>query len=163
MKKILATKKVAPESNDTGCNTAVIPSISTHEARYFRSQLSSPRAKPVEDNMKHFSGIRLALLLAVALFMVACEKVTISDILADPTRYKDKKVGVVGTVTTSFGLMNMGGYEIQDDTGKIYVISNQGVPGKGQEVAVEGTVFTGAMVMGQSVGVAIREQRHKVR
>jgi hypothetical protein len=96
--------------------------------------------------MKHFSGIRLALLLAVALFMVACEKVTISDILADPTRYKDKKVGVVGTVT-----------------GKIYVISNQGVPGKGQEVAVEGTVFTGAMVMGQSVGVAIREQRHKVR
>src|SRR5689334_8545839 len=113
--------------------------------------------------MKNLSGIRLALLVGAALLMVGCERVTISRILADPTRYKDKQVGVVGRVTTSFGVLNMGGYEIQDDTGKIYVISNQGVPGKGQEVAVEGTVFTGAMVGGQSVGVAIRETRHKVR
>ena len=113
--------------------------------------------------MKNLSGIRLALVITAALFTIACERVTISDILADPTRYKDKKVGVVGTVTTSFGVLNMGGYEIQDDTGKIYVISNQGVPGRGEEVAVEGTVFTGAMVAGQSVGVAIRETRHKVR
>ena len=116
--------------------------------------------------MKKLTGIRitlLPLLLAATLFTVACEKVTIADILADPGRYKDKKVGVVGTVTTSFGVLNMGGYEIQDDTGKIYVISNQGVPAKDQQVAVEGTVFTGAMVMGQAVGVAIRETRHKVR
>lgn len=116
--------------------------------------------------MKKLIGVRttlLPLLLAAMLFSVACEKVTIADILADPGKYKDKKVGVIGKVTTSFGVLNMGGYEIEDSTGKIYVISNKGVPGKGQEVAVEGTVFSGAMVAGQAVGVAIRETRHKVR
>lgn len=105
----------------------------------------------------------LPLLLLATLVAVGCEKVTIADILADPARYKDKKVGVVGTVTTSFGVLNYGGYEIEDGTGKIHVISSQGVPGKGQEVAVEGTVFTGAMVAGQAIGVAIRETRHRVR
>lgn len=116
--------------------------------------------------MRKLNGTRyalLALLLLATLFTVACEKVTIADIMADPAKYKDKKVGVEGTVTTSFGVMNVGGYEIEDSTGKIYVISNQGVPGKGQQVAVEGTVFTGAMVAGQAVGVAIREIRHRVR
>lgn len=116
--------------------------------------------------MKKLKGIRytlLPLLLVATLFTVACEQATIGQILADPAKYKDKKVGVVGKVTTSFGVLNMGGYEIEDSTGKIYVISNQGVPGKGQEVMVEGTVFTGAMVGGQAVGVAIRESRHKVR
>lgn len=113
--------------------------------------------------MKKLSGLRLAMLVFAVLFTVGCEKATIADILADSSKYKDKKVEVVGTVTTSFGVLNMGGYEIEDSTGRIYVISNQGVPAKGQQVAVEGTVFTGAMVMGQAVGVAIRETRHRVR
>lgn len=112
--------------------------------------------------MRKLTGIHVTLLVVATLFMVACEKATIADILADPSKYKDKKVGVVGTVTTSFGFLNTGGYEIEDSTGKIYVISTKGVPAKGQEVAVEGTVFAGAMVMGQAVGVAIRETRHKV-
>jgi hypothetical protein len=113
--------------------------------------------------MRKLRGTSLLVLIAAAVFMVACEKVTIANILADPAKYKDKQVGVVGRVTNSFGVLNMGGYEIEDGTGKIYVISNQGIPAKGREVAVEGTVFTGAMVAGQAVGVAIRESRHKLR
>lgn len=110
-----------------------------------------------------FTGIKLALLIFAVVFTAGCEQATIASIKADPAKYKDKKVGVVGTVTTSFGVLSMGGYEIEDSTGRIYVISNQGVPAKGQRVAVEGTVFTGAMVMGEAVGVAIRETRHRLQ
>jgi hypothetical protein len=101
--------------------------------------------------------------MAAALLLTACETVKIADITSDPTRFRDKTVRVAGVVTNSFGVLNMGGYEIQDDTGKIYVISNQGVPGKDSRVVVEGSVFTGAMVGGQSFGVAIRESKHQVQ
>ncbi|HWP84850.1 MAG TPA: hypothetical protein VNN17_06650 [Terriglobia bacterium] len=106
----------------------------------------------------------LVLLLGVALFLTACEGITkISEVKNDPSKYRDKKVRVMGTVTTSLGVLSTGGYEIEDDTGKIFVVSNQGVPAKGARVVVEGSVFTGAMVLGQAVGVAIKETSHQVR
>jgi hypothetical protein len=105
----------------------------------------------------------LVLVLAAALLSAACETQKIADITSDPNKYRDKTVRVAGVVTNSFGVLNMGGYEIQDDTGKIYVISNQGVPAKDSRVVVEGSVFSGAVVAGQAVGVAIRESKHQVR
>ena len=63
----------------------------------------------------------------------------------------------MGQATNSFGVLSSGFYEIQVDTGKIYVLLNQGVPSRGAHVNVEGTV------MGQAVGVAIRESKHKVK
>jgi hypothetical protein len=109
------------------------------------------------------SAGRLVLILAAALLLTACEATKIADITKDPTRYRDKNVRVAGVVTNSFGVMNMGGYEIQDDTGKIYVISNHGVPAKDSRVVVEGKVFSGAMLAGQALGIAIQESKHEVR
>src|SRR3990172_7728582 len=107
---------------------------------------------------------RFLLLLAAGLVLTACEGVTkISEVKNDPSKYRDKKVRVMGTVTNSVGVMSTGGYEIEDDTGKIFVVSNQGIPARGAEVVVEGTVFTGAMVLGQALGVAIKETRHQLR
>ena len=105
---------------------------------------------------------RLALVLGAALLLTACEATKIADITNDPSKYRDKNVRVAGIVTTSFGVLQTGGYEIQDDTGKIFVISNQGVPAKDSRVVVEGRVFSGAMVGGQALGVAIRESKHEV-
>ena len=107
--------------------------------------------------------LHLALPLIAALILVACESVKIADIKADPSRFRNKSVQVDGTVTISFGALSVGAYEIEDETGKLFVITSQGVPSQGARVRVHGTVFSGAMVAGQAVGVAIRESKHEVQ
>src|SRR5262249_55833405 len=104
----------------------------------------------------------LLLVVAAALVLAACEPVKISQIKADPARYRTKTVAVQGTVVNSVGVMGTGGYEIEDDTGRIYVISSHGIPSSGAKVTVEGTVFSGATVLGQAMGVAIRETKHHI-
>ena len=106
---------------------------------------------------------RLVLLLGAALLLTACEGQKIAEIKNDPSKFRDKTVRVAGTVTNSVGVLSTGGYEIEDDTGRIYVISTQGVPARGARVVVEGSVFTGAMVLGPAMGVAIKETKHKVQ
>jgi hypothetical protein len=106
---------------------------------------------------------RLVALLAAALVLAACEGVTkISDVKNDPSKFRNKTVRVMGTVTNAVGVLQTGGYEIEDDTGRIFVVSNQGVPSRGAKVIVEGTVFSGAMVLGQPIAVTIKETRHQL-
>ena len=50
-----------------------------------------------------------------------------------------------------------------DDTGKIVVVTNQGVPSEGSSVAVSGKVMEGITVMGRSYGTVIQERDHQVR
>jgi hypothetical protein len=101
--------------------------------------------------------------MAATVFLAACETATIEQIKTDPAKYRNKTVRVDGTVTTSFGILQTGAYEVEDATGKIFVISNKGIPARGARVTVVGTVFNGAMVGGQAVGTAIRETEHKVK
>src|SRR3990170_6809343 len=106
---------------------------------------------------------RFLLPLLAALILTACESVKIADIKADPSRFRNKPVQADGTVTTSFGALSVGAYEIEDETGKIFVITSHGVPSQGARVRVQGTVFSGATVAGQAIGVAIRESKHEVK
>ncbi len=105
----------------------------------------------------------LPLVLLAGLVLAGCGSTKIGRINADPTRYQNKSVKVTGTVLTSFGVLGKGGYQIEDDTGKIYVISTTGVPSKGARVTVEGRVIPGATILGNTIGTAIREERHKVK
>ena len=100
--------------------------------------------------------------LAAVCLLNACGSLTIARINADPSRYYNRPVHLSGTVTTSVGLLGTGGYQIDDGTGKIYVLSRTGVPSGGSHVVVTGSVVGGAQVLGHPLGVAIREQRHKV-
>jgi hypothetical protein len=52
---------------------------------------------------------------------------------------------------------------LEDDTGKIAVISNQGIPSKGSKVAVSGRVMEGITVMGKTFGTAIQEHDHHMQ
>ena len=114
--------------------------------------------------MRRQAAVRWVLVLAAAVIMTACEGVTkIGDVNKDPSKFRNKIVRVEGTVTNSVGVMSTGGYQIEDETGKIFVVSNQGVPARGARVIVEGSVFQGAMVLGEAVGIAIKESRHQVR
>ena len=107
---------------------------------------------------------RFLLVLAAGLVLTACEGITkISEVKNDPSKFRNKTVRLMGTVTNSVGVLSTGGYEIEDETGNIFVLSNQGIPAKGAEVIVEGSVFPGAMVLGQAVGVSLRETKHRVR
>ncbi|HEY2018481.1 MAG TPA: hypothetical protein VGH38_33475 [Bryobacteraceae bacterium] len=108
-------------------------------------------------------NIALSTILACALFATACGSVKIGRINADPSRFRNQTVHVTGNVVTSVGLLGTGGYQVEDDTGRIYVISRSGVPSRGSRVTVTGRVVPGAEVLGQAVGTTIREDHHTVK
>jgi len=108
--------------------------------------------------------LKLASVAVAAVVLAGCAPVmTIGRINADPSRFRNQTVRVNGTVTNSVGLMSKGGYQIEDQTGRIVVISGQGVPSRGSHVLVTGRVVPGAEVLGTAVGVTIREESHKVK
>ena len=107
--------------------------------------------------------MKLTILLAAAILLAGCAPVTIGRINADPSHFRNRTVRVTGTVTNSVGLMGKGGYQLEDPTGRIYVISGKGVPSRGSKVTVTGRVAPGAEVLGTALGVAIREDSHSVR
>jgi hypothetical protein len=106
--------------------------------------------------------MKLTIVVLTATFLIGCAPMTIGRINADPSRFQNRTVRVTGTVTNSVGLMGKGGYQLEDDTGKIYVISGKGVPSRGSRVTVTGRVSPGAEVLGTAVGVTIREESHRV-
>ncbi len=107
----------------------------------------------------------LPVLLAAVLGLTACPKQTnIGKITADPDRYMDKEVGLVGRVTDSYGVPFVGGaYELDDGTGKIWVVTQRGVPSRGSRVGVKGRVYTGATFRGRNFGTALREEDRRVK
>ncbi len=105
----------------------------------------------------------LFLTLAAALLLSACGSTKIGRINMDPSRYRNRTVSVSGTVTNAVGALGTGGYQVEDDTGKIFVVSASGVPNKGARVKVTGTVMSGVNILGTSIGTAIKEYNHKVR
>ncbi len=107
--------------------------------------------------------MKLTILLAAAILLAGCAPVTIGRINADPSHFRNRTVRITGTVTNSVGLMGKGGYQLEDPTGRIYVISGKGVPSRGSKVTVTGRVAPGAEVLGTAIGVAIREDSHSVR
>jgi hypothetical protein len=107
--------------------------------------------------------VKRKTVLIAAVLLGGCAPLKIGRINADPSRFRNQTVHVTGTVTNSIGVLGKGGYQIEDDTGRIYVISGTGVPSRGSRVTVTGTVIPGAEVLGTAVGTAIREQRHQVK
>ncbi|HYE65226.1 MAG TPA: hypothetical protein VD966_06570 [Pyrinomonadaceae bacterium] len=103
--------------------------------------------------------ILLSLILAGTLFLTACpNRRTISEINADPGRFRDKEVTVAGTVTDSYGLLNMGVYEIDDGTGRLLVVTRRGgVPSRGTKVGAKGRIYTGFSFGGRSFGTVLEE------
>ncbi len=107
----------------------------------------------------------LPLLLAALLGLTACpSRTTINKINADPQRYFDKEVGVAGTVTDSYGVPFVGGaYELDDGTGRIWVVTERGTPSRGARVGVKGRVYSGPTIRGRNVGMAVREEDRRVK
>ena len=105
----------------------------------------------------------LAATLAATLFMVACpQQHSVAELTRDPGRYADKEVAVKGTVVSSFGALGTGMYEVDDGTGRIWVLSESyGVPGKGARVGVAGRIIPTFSFGGKSYATVIRETQRR--
>ncbi len=98
----------------------------------------------------------------LALFLAGCGATRIGRILDEPNHFHNRTVRVDGKVDRSFGAVIAGVYQVDDGSGKIYVISNRPVPRKGASVSVKGRVMNGITVGARSFGTAIQEENHRV-
>jgi hypothetical protein len=100
----------------------------------------------------------LVAILAGSLFFTACPSQTnVAKINSDPGRYRGKEVGIVGRVTDSYGIPGYGAYEIDDGTGRLWVVTRRGAPARGSRVGAKGRVQTGITFNGRSYGTVLEE------
>ncbi len=85
-------------------------------------------------------NVLLVFIIAGAVFLAGCERKDINQIKAEPSRYANREVAIVGNVVQSYSVLGKGAYEVDDGTGRLWVVSETGVPRKGARVVVKGTV-----------------------
>ena len=111
------------------------------------------------------------MLFALVVFSAACpQRRSISELQADPGRYRDKEVAIAGRVVDSYGGsipgMKIGGgaYKVDDGTGSIWVIATEdGVPSRGAEIGVKGKISSGVSWRGRNYGLGLYEKDRRYR
>ena len=107
-----------------------------------------------------------------ALVSTACASTSVNRILSDPSRYRDREVRVSGSVVDSYSFANRGAYSIGDESAKLWVVSDKGLPRKGARVTVHGTIREGFNLgsLGDRInlpagltGLVMLESSHKAR
>ena len=88
-------------------------------------------------------SLGLGTLVLTAVVSAACGERTINKVLADPGHYRNREVKLSGSVTDSYSLVGRGAYQLDDGTGKLWIVSDSGVPRKSARVVVKGTVREG--------------------
>ena len=124
-------------------------------------------------DMRNTRSVRIIAFLglaAFALLLAACDQKTINQIKAEPNRYANHEVGIAGKVVRSYSVLGRGAYEVDDGTGKLWVISDKGVPRMGAEVQVRGTIKDGydltsvvKLPEAFSSGLVMIENQHRAR
>ena len=85
----------------------------------------------------------------------------ISVLLADPDKYNDQQVSVGGEVSGAAGAFGGGAYTVDDGTGKLTVITDEGnVPSEGSRIIVEGE-FEALYTIGDASGVVLKESERR--
>jgi hypothetical protein len=112
----------------------------------------------------------ITLLAAITLIAAGCpQRRSIGEIEANPSRYNDKSVAIAGIVKTSYGVsipvIREGGgiYKVDDGTGSIWVISQEGVPTRDTQVLVKGKIRNGVTYNGRNYGLVLMEDSRKFR
>ncbi|MBI4447267.1 MAG: hypothetical protein HY645_15350 [Acidobacteria bacterium] len=106
--------------------------------------------------------VLLLVMLTPLLISSSCGGQTIAEIKADPYKYEKKEAHIAGVVKRSFAVLNMGFYELEDPSGAIYVITDEGVPAKDSRVEVRGKTINAFSFAGQNYGTVIQESRRKL-
>jgi hypothetical protein len=114
------------------------------------------------------------MMLAVgAVVSSACASRSVNQIIADPSRYRNRDVRVSGAVVDSYSLADRGAYLIDDGTGQLWVVSDRGVPRRSARVTVKGRVREGFnlgalgdrinLPPGVEAGLVLMESSHKAK
>jgi hypothetical protein len=114
--------------------------------------------------LKMQSKVLAAVLLVMgALILAGCPaRTTIEKINRDPGRYAGKEVTIAGHVTNSFGALGTGVFQLEDDTGRMWVFSERyGVPGREAKLAVTGRIEQGFSFGGRSFATILRETERR--
>ena len=110
-----------------------------------------------------FRGGSWVLLLCVSLALAGCGPLArlgigttpIAQIEQNPARYTN--VYVRGRVVNQIGVFGQGVYEIQDNSGSLWVITDRGLPAMNSTVTVRGKAQEGIVLGGRSFGVSLVE------
>src|SRR5579864_913129 len=113
-----------------------------------------------EAGLMQKKTLALAALFASVLLLAGCPSTKIGDIEKDPGKYMNKQVTVRGKVTSSYGVLGMGMFQVNDGSGSIWVLSeNYGVPGQGTTVDVTGQLVQTASFGGKNFSNVLRETK----
>ncbi|MEJ7847678.1 MAG: hypothetical protein WKF92_06285 [Pyrinomonadaceae bacterium] len=115
-------------------------------------------------------ALLLSLAAFVSVFAAACpERTSIADITANPSKYQNKEIAIAGTVRDSYGIsipgtpIRGGAYKIDDGTGSIWIVTEEGVPTIGAQVGVKGLVGSGVAWKGKNYGLGMYEKDRRFR
>jgi hypothetical protein len=102
---------------------------------------------------------RLAPLFGCLLVLAGCAGITpIRDLLDDPSRYDGKTVRIEGRVRGAAGGLGVGAYEVEDETGRLTVVSDEHDPPRtGANVGVKGK-FQALLSLGVKSLAVLREE-----
>ena len=108
-------------------------------------------------------SINLSALIGILVLtgMIACCLSTdVRTVKESPMKYIDKYVTLKGTVDSliEIPLSNKGLFELSDETGSIWVYTENGLPQKGRTVKVTGEVVVGATFANRTFGVVLKER-----
>jgi hypothetical protein len=134
--------------------------------RHSNAALSRTKNSNNEGVRMHFArkfGLTSLVLTGVLLLTACPQQTSVSRINADPARYRNKEVGIVGRVTDSYGVLGNGAYEIDDGTGRLWVVTTRGVPSRGSRVGAKGKVYTGFSFGGRNFGTVLEETDRRVK
>ena len=85
----------------------------------------------------------------------------ISRLLADPTSFASKDVKVAGRVTKvwdpSLGFLQIAAYQVDDGSGRIWVLSRNGAPSEGREVGVKARIRQDFKLGNEILGAVLTE------
>jgi hypothetical protein len=104
-----------------------------------------------------------ACIILLAMTLTGCPpRKSIDEITSDPGRFYDKEVTIAGRVGRSFGALGRGIFEVDDGTGRMWVLSEQyGVPSEGAQIAVTGRLIQGVTFAGRNYVTVLRETRRR--
>jgi len=126
---------------------------------YNRATLLTAQGGTMRSARHAVRGLAPWILAAATLVSIAgCKGATpIKKLLDDPSQYDGQLVQIAGTVTKSIGVLGTGAYQVDDETGRLFVVSKDGgAPREGARVGVRGT-FRSAFTLGTETAAVLQE------
>lgn len=98
--------------------------------------------------------------LLIALLLASCAT-NIDDIQKNTEKYVDKEVTIKGKVISSTNAMLVKYFAVKDDTGEIYVTTENALPNENEKIKITGKVRQYFKIGDLQLTVIIEEKREK--